>query len=128
VLLGLTLAEAINTIYTNDNADGAGMGVFTATIEFCNSFVEDDGAANSDDRCLSDDDAVRVLTTTGVDALTAAFVSFNSDGWVLNYSVVSAAGKVGWALAFGEIPAAGQPTVKRMGGVDYAFGLGKGKW
>jgi len=105
-LLGLTLAEAINTAYTDDNADAIGVGVITGTAEFCNAIVDDDTATDSDNHSLSDNTAVRVLKTTGADALTAAWSSWNSDGWVLNYSVVEAAGKVGWALAFGANPAA----------------------
>jgi len=109
VLMGLTLGEAVNTVYTNDNADAVGVGMFTPTASFFSSIVEDDGAADSDNKSMSDNTAVRMLKTTGVDSLTASWSSFNSDGWVLNYSVVEAAGKFGWALAFQAV--AGAPVI-----------------
>ena len=95
-----TMMEALDTAY-NDALAGSlvALGAFDGDDEYCTSVCDEDNAATTNTQSLSDDTAVELPDDDGSAGLTASFVSFDANGWTLNYSAVKANAKYWFALA-----------------------------
>lgn len=99
VMQGLSMAPLVDTAYADDNANSFGIGVMTANAQFCNSLWDDDGAADSNSECISDNQPINIQNGVDGTGLAASFVSFDDNGWTVNFSDVEAAAKQSWAVA-----------------------------
>lgn len=97
-LLG-THAEAIDTAYVDANAGTLSVSVIDEDDAFCNSVSSEDAAATTNTQSLSDDTAIECPDDDGTAGITASFVSFDANGWTLNYSAVTTNAKIFLALA-----------------------------
>lgn len=120
VLLGLTQMPAIDTHYTDANAGVFGAASFDGTNEYCQSVAEEDTADPTDTQSLSDDTAINLPQDDGSAGHVAAFTAFDSDGWDWNFSATLGTAKKMWALAIGEVAAAGQPMQLRATTVPHS--------
>ena len=102
-----TMMEAIDTAYTHGLAGSFGLGAFDADDEYMVSVCAEDGVGTSNTQSLSDDTAVQLPDDDGAAGLTASFVSFDANGWTLNYSAVEANAKLFFVVAIEEETAAG---------------------
>lgn len=103
--------EAIDTAYADNALAGTiGMMAFDAGAEFANSNSFEQGATTTDTQSISDDTAVELPDDDGGAGLTASFVSFDANGWTLNYSAVEGNAKLFFALAIAEMPIEGEVT------------------
>ena len=110
VILHGTMAEAVNTVYTDALGGSLMVSAFDEDDAYATSGCADDGAATTDTQSLSDDVPVQLPDDDGSAGLTASFVSLDANGWTLNYTAVKPAAKYMWAVAIeGEAAAEGNP-------------------
>lgn len=113
VMQGLSMAEAVNTAYATDNGNSFGVGVMTVNAQFCNSLWDDDGAADSNSECISDNIPINIQNGVDGTGLVATFVSFDANGWTVNYSDVEVMAKQSWAVAIQEVAGAAASKFRR---------------
>ena len=104
-MFGLSLAESANSGSRMHSTTG--IAAFDSDDEYCHSVSAEDSVATMDTQTLSDNTAVECPDGDGTALLTASFVSFDANGWTLNYSAVDSNAKYFWALAIEEESAAG---------------------
>lgn len=83
-----TLAQALNTDYTDSDANGFGVGIFTENDEHAMAFVDEDAADPTDTQSTYSASALALLDAVGNEAYKAAWSAFTSTGVTLNYSAV----------------------------------------
>lgn len=105
VMQGLSMAEAVNTAYANDNGNSFGVGIMTTSAQFCNALWDDDAAVDSNSECISDNIPINIQNGVDGAGLAATFVSFDTTGWTVNYSDVEILAKQSWAVAIQEVAA-----------------------
>ncbi|MHA2279765.1 MAG: hypothetical protein ACXAC5_02560 [Promethearchaeota archaeon] len=106
--------RAVSGISTS-NPLSIGFGSFDGTDEFCDAFYVQDNVGTTDNRNISATDAVRVLAN-GVNNKVATFVSFDNDGWTLNYSVTAGSAQViGIAFESEEASSSSQSSSSSQG-------------
>jgi hypothetical protein len=107
-MLGPSTAITADTLYTDSTALTTGIAAFDGTNEFCTTVSSEDGQATMDTQSLSDNTAVNVPDSGGTALLTASYVSFDANGFTLNYSAVDASNiRLFWGFAVEEDAAAG---------------------
>jgi hypothetical protein len=111
VLLIPNLGEAWNTGYVDNRSGSHAFSVFDADDEYANSTSDEDNVGTTNSQSLSDDRAVALPDDDGALDIEATFVSFDANGWTLNYSNAPAAAKLWPALAIEE----------EAGGVSYTL-------
>jgi len=107
VILFGTFAEAVDTLYADARGGVFMMSAFDADEAYAVSACVEVGVATMNTQCLSDNVAVELPDDDGSAGLTASFVSFDANGWTLNYSAVEAAAKLFIGVAIEEEAAAG---------------------
>jgi uncharacterized protein YhfF len=120
----LTAFIAFNSGTNTDTAGAYGISVVDQDEAYSNTVAGDDGAADSDTQSLSDDVPINMDDATGTDMFAATFVSFDTNGWTLNFSDTDATVRKWWALAVEEDSAGGTTYEKTGSGV--AAGVGSG--
>jgi hypothetical protein len=114
VLMITSLMEAHNTAYDDGRAGTIGLSVFDANDEYSTVVSAEDASATSDSQSLSDDRAIVIPDDDGTLDIEATFVSFDANGWTVNYSNAPSTAKLLPALAIEEYTAAaGQPMMLR---------------
>ena len=111
VMMLPTMAEAASTIYWDALGGGFGISTFDDDDEYCNSINYEDEVATSNTQSLSDDKAANLPDDDGSQGVEASFVSFDANGWTLNYTAVKANAKLWPYLAIGEAAAGGGVAV-----------------
>lgn len=110
---GLILSNltAVRTYKVDAEAGAFAASTFDATRASCHAAAIEDGSATTDTQSWVDDLPVSVPQHDGSAGLTAAFTSFDANGWTLNWSAVlgSARKYIAWAV---EEEAVGGPTEK----------------
>lgn len=111
VILIENLLEAIDTAYSDNRAGAFGLSAFDADNEYSTVVAAEDGVATTNTQSLSDDRAIVLTDDDGTLDIEATFVSFDANGWTVNYSNAPATAKLFFALAIeGEAaPPAGNP-------------------
>lgn len=112
VILAGTLAEASDTPYTGNRGGSIGFGAIDGDDEYFNSYSSEDGVSTTNTQSLSDNTAINLPDDDGTALLTAAFSSFDANGFTLNYSAVDAAAKYFILIAVEE---------ESGGGTNYNF-------
>lgn len=107
VLLLASFCEAVNTVYADNRGGTIGVAAVTSGVQYANSVQSEDAEATTDTQSLSDNVAVELPDHDGSAGVTASFVSFDANGWTLNYTAVEAAAKLFFALAIEEEVAVG---------------------
>lgn len=96
----MNFAEAINTNYSTALNGSFGFGAFDANDEFATSIAVEDNSNPTDTQSLSDNTAINIPDGNGDTGVIGSFVSFDTNtGYTINYSNVTAAGKVFPTLA-----------------------------
>ncbi len=101
--------ETIDADHNYDSGLGGqrGMSAITEASQFSNSFNSDSGVSMTDAKSLSDNIAIELPDEDGSAGLTATLVSFDTNGWTLDYSAVEGVAKLFFALAIEEEAPAG---------------------
>jgi len=94
-----SLGEAIDTAYGDNRAGTFGVSAFDADDEYTTVVSSEDGAGTSNTQSLSDDRAIVVPDDDGTLDIEATFVSFDANGWTVNYSNAPGTAKLFPALA-----------------------------
>jgi len=106
-----TTIKAVNTAVTDGDAGVTGFSAMDATDQYCSTVQEEYGSAETDNQSLSSDSALLVPLDDGSDGYQASFVSFDSDGFTLNYSIVDAEARKICVLAFEEVLGSGEDNL-----------------
>ena len=99
VIQGMTMHEALDTADITTLAGSLGASVFTPDAEFSTGFQNEDAQATSDTQTVSNNQAIVHPLDDGSPGIVADFVSMDADGWTLDYTTVTATGKIFWALS-----------------------------
>lgn len=83
-----TTMPALNTIYTDTNVWAQGVSIITSSVAYSVSIASEDAQTTTDTQSLSDDVALRLPQGDGTAGLQASLVSFDANGYTLNYSAV----------------------------------------
>ena len=102
VIQGLSLVEAVDTGYSDNRTGALGFSVFDADHEYTTIGSSEDAVATTNTQSLADDRAIVVPDDDGTLDIEATFVSFDANGWTVNYSNAPATAKLFWALAIEE--------------------------
>lgn len=103
IIVAGTIASGIDSNHTSMSASFGGA---TSTAQSCVAVSAEGGAlsANCDSWSCAHNDAVLKIIypshATGISYVEADLDSFDDDGYTLNYSVVGASARNGWAIAF----------------------------
>ena len=93
---------------TDDDAGGFGVGFFSANEEFCISTRDDDAATTTDCADVAESVAIRQNDINANTAMyRATFVSMDTNGWTLNYTVVDPTARRTAVLAIQTVAAGG---------------------
>lgn len=118
VLLMPSLNEVQATVATDSRAFSWGLSALDADEQYATSISSEDAAADGNTQSLSDNVAVSLPNHAGALDIEATLVSFDTTGWTLNYSNITATAKLWPALAIQEfVASAGHPTMRRWGGI-----------
>ncbi|MFQ5774185.1 MAG: hypothetical protein ACE5GS_06695 [Kiloniellaceae bacterium] len=109
VLEFATMLQSLDTRIVTGDAGAFALSLFTDAAEFCNAAAEEDAAATTNNQALSDDQAINLDDHTGATAFDATFVSFDANGWTLNFSAADATLRKWFAFAV-EAEAGGAAT------------------
>jgi hypothetical protein len=114
VMIAPSFIVAEDTLEEDGDAGSYGIGVFDGDDEYCTSIAMEDAQGTMDTQSLSDDTAINLPLDDGGAGFTASFVSFDANGWTLNFSATDGTARQWVALAIGEeSAAAGQPMSLR---------------
>lgn len=102
LMFGMTHLEAVDTVDGSDLSGTFGLSVIDADNAYSNAVQDDDGNVTSDTSSLSDDQAVNFPDDIATASITGTFVSFDANGWTLNFSAVEGNAKKWWAFAVEE--------------------------
>jgi hypothetical protein len=94
VLMFPGLCEVMGTEYLDNRGGAYGVSTFDEDDEYCNSLASEDAVGTTNTQSLSDDRAVVVPDDDGTLDIEAVFVSFDANGWTLNYTNAPATAKV----------------------------------
>jgi len=118
VLLGMTHMEVVDITVATSLSGTSGISAFDEDEAYATSQQDADAADPTDTQSLSDNVAVEIPDDDGTTGVTAAFVSFDANGWTNNYSAVKAAAKKFWFLAIEDplriiplTPSGGDPSI-----------------
>jgi hypothetical protein len=109
-----SLAEATNSSYSDNRAGTLGFSAFDAGAEFTTIYSGEDGVGTTNTQSLADARAIVVPDDDGTLDIEATFVSFDTNGWTVNYSNAPATAKKFLALAIEA--EAGGPTLQAVAG------------
>ena len=107
------LGEAKDVAYVDNRAGSVGFSTFDADDEYCSTISAEDAVATSNTQSLSDDRAITLPDDDGTLDIEATFVSFDANGWTVNYTNAPATAKLFPALAIGT-EAAGDSYYKTL--------------
>lgn len=100
----MTQVSTANSADSAGDQSGAwGVSAMDADDEFAASVADEDAVGTSDSQSLSDDVAIELPDDDGTPGITAAFVSFDANGWTDNYTVVKGDAGLMPALAIQEV-------------------------
>jgi hypothetical protein len=102
VMLAPSFIATDDTLEQDGDAGSYGLAVFDADDEYCTSIACEDGAGTMNTQSLSDDTAVNLPVDDGSAGFTASFVSFDANGWTINFSATNGTARQWVALAIGE--------------------------
>jgi hypothetical protein len=109
--MGLSLAEAYNTVYSDANSGTAGYGLMTSGAEYVTTVTVEDAADTTNTQNLINTKVLEIPQHNGTAQNVASKVSLDNDGFTLNYTgVKSGTAKKGYYWAVGEVVAAGRTT------------------
>ncbi len=109
----LSLAEATATQYTANRAGSIGFSAIDANNEYTTIVSSEDAVTTTNTQSLSDDRAIVVPDDDGTLDIEATFVSFDANGWTVNYSNAPATAKLFFALAIEAEAGAAAPFPHR---------------
>lgn len=91
VMLMPTTMPALNTLYEDNTVVSYAISNITSTQEHSLSVADEDGASTTDTESLLDDVSIRIRNAIGTaNVLVANRVSFDSNGYTLNYTTADA--------------------------------------
>jgi hypothetical protein len=100
VLLGTTIMEAVASAVSDRTAGTVGQSFITENAQFSLTGSSEDLAATMNTQSLNDNQALLVPDDDGTAHIAATFVSFDANGYTLNYSAFHTSATKQWVLAF----------------------------
>lgn len=101
---GTNLPARDTSYYGNSQACGWCAGLSDPASQWSANFRIADGANPSDTGCIVANHALQVADATTSGHIVADLVSFDADGFTLDYTAVDTSPKVGFGIAFQETP------------------------
>jgi hypothetical protein len=108
-IMGMTKADAIDTVYTDSRGGTAGFYVCDADDEASHAVQDEDGQATSDTQSYAAAKAT-LDDHDGTGLFDASFVSFAADMVRLNFQETDSTARKWWCLSFGSEAAAAAPS------------------
>ena len=124
VLLLPNLLETAASSAAGSTAHSSGISALDADEQYSVSIASNDNVGTTNTQSLSDDVAASLPNPAGVLDVEATFVSFDTTGFTLNFSNITAVGKIWPALAIQEFVAASTGKVlspRRMDGLGVYY-------
>lgn len=89
-VMTLMISDTVTlNVLDNTNIFGIGVSSFTNNSESCISIASEDNSASSDTQSnINNEKSIELFSNTGTLTHQATFVSFNSDGYTLNYGYI----------------------------------------
>lgn len=98
-----TLIQAVNTDYTDSDANGFGIGMFTENAAHAMGFTDEDGADPTDTEAIYGARAIALRQVVGTEAIDADWDSFDASNVILDYNATLAAARKMMLLAIEKV-------------------------
>ena len=114
VMLGMTAAQAEDTVESDADAGPIGFSVFDKDgNEFSTAVVEEDAVTTTNNQSLADNQAVNFPNDAGTQIMAATFSTMDANGWTLNFSVADGTARKWFGVAIEEVVA---PDIEEWAG------------